>query len=79
MRAKVYVGTAALGCPVEQSSTGVLRVVNVHRGDKSPRAFGTAEGGCPHISLFQLSHMNLVHNGMVAPEGLEPPTLSSED
>ena len=30
---------------------------------------GAAEGGCPHIPV----------NLMVAPEGLEPPTLSSED
>ena len=37
-----HMGTAALGCPVERSSTGVCR-------DSGALLRRTAEGGCPHV------------------------------
>ena len=49
----IYKGTAALGCPAEQSSAPV----SIEALQTGPWARRTAEGGCPHM-ISQLSSRN---------------------
>src|SRR6266568_785168 len=46
----IYVGTAALGCPVEQSSAISYIASSSDWTDIGLLARRTAEGGCPHIT-----------------------------